>query len=163
MKRVARAPFHLTGRKVLVLLIAFFGVVFAVDGFFAYLAIATWPGVAQKNAYQTGLRYNSVLEEARHQAALGWTSGIALDPDGELVVMIEDANGKPLDDLDVTVTLARAVSESSDLVLPLGSFEDGGYIGHVPPPLAGLWHASVVAQNANGQRYRMNHEIVVRP
>jgi nitrogen fixation protein FixH len=163
MSRVRLRTRPLNGRTVLLLFVAFFAVVFAVDGVFAYFAITSWPGVARKDAYQAGLRYNETLEEARRQAALGWQSGIAVDSEGTIVVMIADADGKAIEGLDVSVTMARAVSETRDMIIALDPSGDGGYAGMVMPPLAGLWHATVVARDADGNRFRMTHEIVVRP
>jgi len=163
MSRARRRTRPINGRTVLFLFVGFFAVVFAVDGVFAYFAITSWPGVARKDAYQAGLRYNETLEEARRQAALGWHSGIAIDSDGALVVMIADVGGKAIEGLDVTVTLARAVSETSDMVVALDPSESGAYSGTVMPPVGGLWHATIVARDADGHRFRMTHEIVVRP
>jgi nitrogen fixation protein FixH len=56
-----------TGRQVLIWLLGFFGVCMAVNGFFVYIAVTTNWGVVDENAYQTGLHYNALLEEARKQ------------------------------------------------------------------------------------------------
>jgi nitrogen fixation protein FixH len=57
------------GRKVLFLLLGFFAVFASVDAYFVYLAMKTKPGVVTENAYQRGLNYNEVLEEARRRKA----------------------------------------------------------------------------------------------
>lgn len=54
-----------TGRLVLIWLLGFFGVCMAVNAFFIYMAVTTNWGVVSENAYQTGLHYNDLLEEAR--------------------------------------------------------------------------------------------------
>ena len=153
----------LTGRAVLWMLIAFFGVIFAVNGTFAYLAIATWPGLSRTDSYQAGLHYNDTLADARRQARLGWKSGVAIDPDGALVVLIEDRDGNRIDDLDVTVSLVRAVSEAGETELELEPSQGGRYTGRLPPPIAGLWEVTIVALDEDGHRYRMTHEVFVNP
>ena len=42
---------RITGRMVLVGLLTFFGVVFAVNGVFVYFALDSWPGLTTEAAY----------------------------------------------------------------------------------------------------------------
>lgn len=56
-----------TGRLVLTALLGFFAVCMAVNAFFVYMAVTTNRGVVDENAYQTGLHYNDLLEEARQR------------------------------------------------------------------------------------------------
>ena len=58
----------LTGRHVLMMLIAFFGVIFAVNGVFLYAAISTFDGTDTSSAYQKGIDYNTTIAESEEQA-----------------------------------------------------------------------------------------------
>ncbi|MEZ5776152.1 MAG: FixH family protein [Hyphomicrobiaceae bacterium] len=62
----------LTGRHVLMMLIAFFGVIFAVNGVFLYAAISTFDGTDTSSAYQKGIDYNTTIAESEEQARRGW-------------------------------------------------------------------------------------------
>ncbi|MFW5680782.1 MAG: FixH family protein, partial [Pseudomonadota bacterium] len=52
--------------------VAFFGVVFLVNGVMVYFAVTTFAGVERRDAFKRAQSYNEVLAEARAQAALGW-------------------------------------------------------------------------------------------
>ncbi len=52
------------GRRVLIYLLAFFAVFASVDAFFVYKALSTNTGVVSENAYEQGLRFNDVIDEA---------------------------------------------------------------------------------------------------
>lgn len=163
MSPSVREPRRIGGRTVLAMLVGFFALVFAVDGVFAYFALASWPGFSQLEAYKTGLRYNEVLEAARRQSLLGWTSKMDFSADGDLWVELRDANGEPVSGLEVSVVLARPVSETHDLTLLLDPIEDGGYGRRVEGPVTGRWTVTVLAENAEGRHYRMTHDVMVLP
>ena len=67
---------RLTGKHVLIILLSAFGVVFAVNGFFAYSAIHTLSGEQRGASYEAGLHYNATLAEQRAQEELHWVSQI---------------------------------------------------------------------------------------
>ncbi len=48
----------LTGRHVLLIFLAFFGSIFAVNGWFLYSALSTHTGVVAVEPYRKGLAYN---------------------------------------------------------------------------------------------------------
>tara|TARA_B100002019_G_C21012668_1_gene470787 strand:- start:250 stop:495 length:246 start_codon:yes stop_codon:yes gene_type:complete len=56
-----------SGRIFLFSLIAFFVVFASVDAFFVFKALSTHTGVVAENAYEIGLNYNDVIEEAKKQ------------------------------------------------------------------------------------------------
>lgn len=62
----------LTGRMVLFMLLAFFGVVIAVNLVMLRVASSTFSGQGDKNAYVAGLSYNRALAAAREQDHRGW-------------------------------------------------------------------------------------------
>lgn len=157
------SPRPLTGRTVLIGLIAFFGLIATVNGIFIFFALESWPGLSQQDPYKVGIDYNRVLDEARTQKALGWRSGVDLGSDGGLTVRIANAAGSPIADLVVTATLKRPASAERDEAVSLAREPDGAYRARVALPLAGAWLVEVSAIHADGRRYRMVHEILVRP
>lgn len=93
-------PKAITGKTVLVWLLAFFGVIFTANAVFIYLALGSFPGVVVESSYEAGQAYNEEIAAAKAQADLNWqvsteftrTSGA----DGKLVVTANDAQGTPL-------------------------------------------------------------------
>lgn len=70
----------LTGRKVLAILIGFFGIVFGVNFYMAKVAYGTFRGQSTDAPYSEGIDYNRALEAARKQNALGWSVQLHLTP-----------------------------------------------------------------------------------
>ena len=70
--RTPRRSRELTGRHVLVGLLVFFGVVFAVNGVLVRAAISTFGGVETASSYKAGLRYEHEVAVAERQDALHW-------------------------------------------------------------------------------------------
>src|SRR5262245_25751182 len=101
----------LTGRTVLITLLAFFGVVFAVNGVMMKLAIDTMPGLEVESAYRASMGYNGEIAAARRQSALGWQVVERVDraADGHAAMRVEarDSAGAPLSGLAVTARLER--------------------------------------------------------
>ena len=62
-----RAPKPLTGGKVLLMLVAFFGVVIAVNVVMMRFAIQTLPGTEVDSAYSASLAYEKEIAIARDQ------------------------------------------------------------------------------------------------
>ena len=56
-----QGTFELKGWHVLLILMAFFGVMFSVNGVFLYHAITSFPGEDVKKSYVQGLNYNDTL------------------------------------------------------------------------------------------------------
>ncbi|MBN8521653.1 MAG: FixH family protein [Alphaproteobacteria bacterium] len=52
------------GKRVLIYLLAFFVVFASVDAFFFYKALTTNTGTVSDNAYEQGLRFNDIINEA---------------------------------------------------------------------------------------------------
>ena len=80
----------LTGRGVIVWLIATFGVVLAVNFYFIYQAERTYPGQDVSHPYLQGVDYNQTLDDRAKQAQLGWSAAIggALAQDGTAAVAV---------------------------------------------------------------------------
>ena len=75
-----RKPF--TGRHFTLIMVAFFGVVIAINLVMARYASATFGGVVVENSYVASQRFNSWLGKARTQDALGWDATATRERDG---------------------------------------------------------------------------------
>ncbi len=69
-----------TGWHMAALLVAFFGVVVAVNFYMAHIAISTFGGTVVDNSYVASQEFNGWLEKARRQKALGWRTRLTVDP-----------------------------------------------------------------------------------
>lgn len=136
---------RVTGKHVLTLLIAFFGITAAVNAVFIYFALSTHNGLERPDAYENGLRYNRTLAAARAQAELGWSHALTLSPDRKVVLTVKDAQGLPVKRLAFTGVLGRASSSRFDIALDLVETSPGVYASQSALPESGAWVASVVS------------------
>src|ERR1019366_3937349 len=72
----------LTGRHVLQWLVAFFGIVFAVNGVLVRAAISTFGGVETLSSYRAGLQFEQEVGLVARQDALHWQGSGTLTRDG---------------------------------------------------------------------------------
>ena len=75
-EKKAKGSFKITGWHVLFSVIAFFGVITAVNAVMISYAVKSFPGEDQKKSYMQGLQYNKVLEEKKLQEQLAKMQGI---------------------------------------------------------------------------------------
>ncbi|WP_312164508.1 FixH family protein [Phenylobacterium sp.] len=142
--QAARKPFRVTGWHVLISVIAFFGVVIAVDSLFLVLAYRSHPGQVSVTPYEDGLAYNRAVAQRRAQAALGW-SATAAPAESGVVVAIADAGGGPVAGLKLTGLLRRPATEAGEFALTFVETAPGRY--HAPVrPAAGAWDVHVQSQ-----------------
>lgn len=76
-----------TGWHMTAILLAFFGVIVAVNFTMAAFATRTFGGVVVENSYVASQKYNGWLKAAREQERLGWKAEARLD--GERRVKVE--------------------------------------------------------------------------
>lgn len=154
--------FTITGRKVLLMMVAFFGVIFAVNGVFLYFAIDSWPGLTSDKAYVEGLQYNQVLESAERQAAVGWTSSLAVetrDGGSAIRVTMTDASGDMLSGLKPMLSILRPVGQPDPILVAAHEVHPGVYETLMPTLEAGRWSIAVQV----GDEYLLNHDIWLKP
>ncbi len=154
-----------TGRTVLVSLIAFFGVVIGVNVVMATLAISTMPGTEVENPYIAGIKYNAEISAAREQAERGWrmSSHVDRDADGRAVVAVEarDRNGAPLTGLALTVRLARPTDKRADRVFVLTERAGGSYRGEAVDVVAGVWDVEFEADRGGERMFRSKNRVTL--
>lgn len=76
-----------TGRHMLMVLVAGFGVVVAVNFFMASVAARGFSGVVVENSYVASQKFNGWLDKAEQQETLGWEATIQRGKDGSLLVI----------------------------------------------------------------------------
>jgi nitrogen fixation protein FixH len=119
-----------TGRHMLAAMVAFFGVIVAVNVTMATLAMKSWTGLVVQNSYVASQQFNDRAEAGRTQAALGWQSDLAYS-NGELRYSLMQGNGSPVALTDVLVALGRPAYEAEDTTIALAPTGDEGFGGNV--------------------------------
>ena len=156
----------LTGRHALLMFVAFFGIVFAVNGILIYRSLSTWTGLEQDNAYIDGLNYNRTLEARRAQAALGWRNTLSVQVrDGavDLTARYVDRTGTPLENLAVQATLRRPTQEGFDQTLDMTNQGNGTYGAHALLPLPGQWQVRLTARLGSREVFHSESRIWSQP
>lgn len=156
-----RIPRPITGRHVLIAILVFFGVIFAVNGVFLYVSLRTHPGVTTEDAYRKGLQYNRTLEELDRQRALGWTVAFAQDG-GMVTLRLTGAGGTALAGVSVALEARRPASDSEDRILVLEETSPGTYRATGPALAPGRWILLCRVGDAAGHRYHSETEILVK-
>jgi len=138
----------LTGGHVLLALVLFFAVVFAVNAYFITVALSTYSGVVANEPYRKGLRYNERITADERQHELGWTDEISLAPDGgSLSVVLRGRDGEPIRSLKVTGRLGRPATTSGEVPLMLDEAAPGRYETTLLLDGNGAFVASIEAQD----------------
>lgn len=151
--------FRITGRMVFFGLVAFFGVIAAVNGVFMYYALGTFPGLTDDEAYKHGLAYNQTLADGQRQAALGWRTDLVAK-DGALVLTLVGKNGEPLDGATVTADVQRPIGPRDDAKITFVATGDGTYRAPFLAPLPGRWKVDLrVAVGTDN--FRALHEVLI--
>ena len=139
---------RLKGKHVLFILVCFFGVVFAVNGFFLYSAISTLPGEERGASYEAGLRYNTTLAEARAQESLHWVQKAELLSNSGLAVTFAQADGSPVTGLSIEGWLERPSSSRADRKLTFKEVDAGRYEASFGALTRGAWILAFTAEKA---------------
>ena len=84
------------GRHVLLGLVAFFGLIFLVNGVFIYYALSTFGGGDTSDPYRKGLHYNDTLAEAAREAEQGWDAKLIYGASGRLALTLTRNRRGPL-------------------------------------------------------------------
>ena len=140
----AASSFQITGWHVLGAVVAFFGVVIAVDSIFLVAAYRSHPGQVSVTPYEDGLAYNRDVARHRAQLALGWSATAAPAPGG-VAIIVADAVGRPVSDLDLTGLLRRPATEAGEIRLAFSETSPGRYFATVRPA-AGAWDLEASAK-----------------
>lgn len=126
-----------TGWHMFAILIAFFGVVIAVNITMAMFATRTFGGTVVDNSYVASQKFNGWLAAARAQDELGWQSTVTLDEGRRVAVTVADAKG-PLAGATVTALARHPLGREADV--PLHFEADGeGRVRSASPLPTGRW------------------------
>jgi nitrogen fixation protein FixH len=82
-----------TGRHIAAILVVFFGLIVAVNFTMARFASSTFGGIVVENSYVASQQFNSWLDDAKADQALGWDAVTTWRPDGRLAVAVTGTPG----------------------------------------------------------------------
>ena len=135
-----RPPRIITGRTVLLCLISFFGVIFAMNIVMVRLALSSFSGVETDSAYKAGLSFNNDAAAARAQDARHWSVDASVQR-GEatrLIITARDAQAHAVEGLRPDVRLAHPTDKRRDVPLEFVELTPGQFQSLTPMP-EGQW------------------------
>ena len=156
---------EMTGFKVLLWLVAFFGIVFAVNGVMVNAAISTFGGVETSSSYQAGLRFEGEVAKAERQDDLHWRVAGTLKRDAQGVAVLDviarDAHGEPLAGLTADARLAHPADERLDHVIPVTAVGAGAFRGTAAAQ-PGQWDLIVDLYRGDKRVFRSQSRVTLR-
>ena len=152
----------LKGWHVLLIMLGFFGVMFAVNGVFLYHAITSFPGEDVKKSYVQGLNYNTTLAARAAQSELGWTAEAGLDDD-QLIFRLTDAQGAGVTGQLVVGELRRRATQEQDRQLVFRAVAGGEYAVDAAGLSAGQWQVQIRVYDeiTEAVQFTVNKTIIV--
>lgn len=161
----ARPGFTLTGRHVVLSLIAFFGVIFAVNGYFLYSALSTHTGLIANEPYRKGLQYNDRIAAAEAQAKLGWMDSVEALTGAPIVFSLRDRNGAPVQGMLLRGFVGRPATAQHDKPLAFRETEPGRYAADAGKLADGNWMLTVEALGPGSGEvlYRARKRLWLKP
>jgi nitrogen fixation protein FixH len=153
----------LTGGKVLLALLAFFGVIFAVNGLMVYDALSTFRGEVNNHPYEAGLAYNSEIAAAEAQSERHWRVDVSFERDGAertAQAMFQDAEGHAVEGLEVMAVYASPADMKRDKTFVLHETAPGTYVGAAAVS-SGVWDFKVEAKRGGETLFRSNNRVSV--
>lgn len=158
----------LTGPMVLLMLLAFFAVVIGVNVLMTTLAVESFDGLDQQDAYRKGRDYNQVLAAQRSERALGWSTRIApriVDPARKTVTLtlsVTGPRGGAVQALAIEGMLKRPTNAALDTPIRFAPLGSGLYRAQVTLPAWGRWALAVNAQEGR-EHARIAQDLMITP
>lgn len=144
--------FHInkfTGWHMAIVMVLFFGTIITVNMTLAYYANKSWTGLVVKNSYVASQAFDENTALRKAQLALGWKIE-SFYAGGLFSVVLNDAEGKPIEARQVLVMLGRPTTEVDDREVVLNAEAAGRYSGK-SELASGLWQADVTVEYGNNE------------
>ncbi len=135
-----RAPRVLTGRMVLIYLLTFFGIIFAMNFFMIRVAISSFSGVETESAYKAGLSFKNDVAAAHAQDALHWNveANLQRGETPHIVITARDAKAQSINGLTPEIRLAHPTDKRRDVPVEFVETTAGQFQSLTPIP-EGRW------------------------
>lgn len=148
-----------TGRHMLAIMLAFFGVVFVANFTMAYFAFSSWTGLVVKNSYVASQQFNETTAKLE-KSAMG-VAAIINYTDSQLKIALTDTAGNAVDATSVVATLGRPSHEREDQTIALSPL-GGGLYGVIHKLGKGQWAGEVSAIVPSHHDWRRPVYLVVK-
>lgn len=145
---------ELTGRKVLMILLAAFGIILAVNMTLLYNAVKTFPGLEVKNSYIASQTFD---DRALAQRALGWAPEVKY-ANGQMNLSIF-SNGEFIFPEVISLRIGRPTHGREDAI-PVLLRDTIGYWFKIDLG-DGKWFIYVSAEDSNGEPFEQRLEMFV--
>ena len=159
------SPKPLTGRKVLFMLLAFFGVVIGVNLTMMKLAMLTLPGTEVDSAYSASLAYENEIAAAHDQDARNWKvdAHIQRAPNGGATLQVEarDNSGKPMSGLKFQGRFERPTDRRADQPIALAETGLGIYRGSAAVIAPGQWDLVLEGGTAGRRMFLSKNRVLL--
>jgi nitrogen fixation protein FixH len=157
----------LTGRRVFLILAAFFGTIASADAFLIVAAVRTHTGTEATSAYQAGQLFNGEIKVAREHAARGWRLDMEAErnPDGRGATVVVEGRGDggaALAGHTLAAVLQRPTDKREDRAVPLTEVAPGRYAGSVAELAPGQWDLVVDVLEGESWVFRRKARVVLR-
>ncbi len=151
----------LTGRRVLMMLLAFFGVMLGANFIMARMAIKTFSGIDENHPYDAGIAYNKEIAAARAQGELGWTVDLTRTQDGpatQVTATVKDKSGTLVGGLDVSLHFYYPATNRLDKQIVANAVADGVYSG-AAELTRGHWDVEIDLKRGGERLFRSRNAI----
>lgn len=163
--RIARKPREVTGRMVMICLLAFFGVVFAVNIAMLRAATSTFGGVETESVYRSGILFKREIAAARAQEKLRWQVNGTVTRDGEgrtiVEILVRDPGGFAPSGIDLDALLAHPTDSRHDHHLVLAQSRAGVYRA-VEDTGAGQWNLVINIYRGEERVFLSRSRVILR-
>ena len=146
-----------TGRHMLIIMLAFFGVVVTVNFIMAGFAVRTFGGRVVDNSYVASQKYNDWLAEARAQRASGWNGELTLDAQRR-PLLVAALDGGSLAGAEVSAVARHPVGRAENVSLRFDELSPGVYRADASLP-AGRWNLHLTVAR-DGRTFRMAEDVL---
>jgi nitrogen fixation protein FixH len=153
---------RLTGRAVLLYVLAFFGVVIAVNLVMMKLAIDTMPGLEVESSYRAGNAYNAAIAAAKDQLARRWRVEGHLERGADGRAFLEVDGGAPITGLLLSAQIERPTDKRADRSVTLTERGSGIYRGEAENLAPGQWDVVLEAEKGSERLFRSKNRVKLR-
>lgn len=143
-------------KYILFAFLAFFGVIFIVNGIFITTALKTHRGVVTDQAYEKGIHFNQTLSEAKNQPA--FQDKVSFE-NNLLRWTLLNENGEPITKANVKAQIFRPIQEGHDFEVELVDKGNGIYEAVLDLPFKGLWEARLNSKWHN-KTYKTTYQMI---
>jgi nitrogen fixation protein FixH len=160
----ARRPRELTGRTVLICLVAFFAVVAGVNGIMVRAAVSTFGGVETQSSYRAGLLFASELAASHAQDARNWKVRASIVHERaarRVEITARDAEGRPLTGLTAVIRLAHPADRRADRLVETAELSPGRFSGAVDA-VQGQWDLAIELMRGEERVFRSKSRVFLK-